>query len=191
MLVCVLNKSRLCAFRTVRLLPIQGCLVKTHWLTVLCCVYMLCVFWLSFVACSCRTRRCCAWRRCSSRSSSSTRPAAWRHCKLHCCSIHGKKILWNGHLTSISHAHIARISLSRFIPRTYLTYISHVIISMSCCQSGLQSRELLPATSSSCCRKCGKRLLLRHFYVKTISLPRQARDKHRENSKKRCVYIYI
>jgi len=31
-----------------------------------------------------------------------------------------------------------------------------------------------------------KTAFLSHLYIKTISLPRQARDKHRENSKKRC-----
>ena len=30
---------------------------------------------------------------------------------------------------------------------------------------------------------CGKRVFLHHFDIKTIILPRQARDKHRENSK--------
>jgi hypothetical protein len=30
-----------------------------------------------------------------------------------------------------------------------------------------------------------KRLFLRHLYIKTNIVPRQARDKHRENSKKR------
>jgi hypothetical protein len=29
-----------------------------------------------------------------------------------------------------------------------------------------------------------KTYFLRHLYIKTIILPRQARDKHRENSKK-------
>jgi hypothetical protein len=29
---------------------------------------------------------------------------------------------------------------------------------------------------------------LRHLYIKTIILPRQARDKHRENSKKSGVF---
>ena len=31
-------------------------------------------------------------------------------------------------------------------------------------------------------------VLLSHFYIKTIILPRQARDKHRENSKKDAVF---
>jgi hypothetical protein len=34
-----------------------------------------------------------------------------------------------------------------------------------------------------------KRVILRHFYIKCIILPRQARDKHRENSKKRAVFL--
>jgi hypothetical protein len=34
------------------------------------------------------------------------------------------------------------------------------------------------------CRKVRKRHFLRHLYIKVIILPRQARDKHRENSKK-------
>ena len=33
-----------------------------------------------------------------------------------------------------------------------------------------------------------QRLLLSLFIMKMIILPRQARDKHRENSKKRCVF---
>jgi hypothetical protein len=33
-------------------------------------------------------------------------------------------------------------------------------------------------------RRCEKRHFLRHLYIKTIILPRQARDKHRKNSKK-------
>jgi hypothetical protein len=37
--------------------------------------------------------------------------------------------------------------------------------------------------------RCGKRHFLRHLYIKTNILPRQARDKHRENSKKRPCYI--
>jgi len=32
--------------------------------------------------------------------------------------------------------------------------------------------------------RCGKRHFLSHLYIKCIILPRQARDKHRENSKK-------
>jgi len=35
---------------------------------------------------------------------------------------------------------------------------------------------------------CEKRLFLRHLYIKTNILPRQARDKHRENSKKSGVF---
>ena len=31
--------------------------------------------------------------------------------------------------------------------------------------------------------------LLRHFILKTTILPRQARDKHRESSEKRCVFL--
>jgi hypothetical protein len=33
-----------------------------------------------------------------------------------------------------------------------------------------------------------KTAFLRHLYIKTIVLPRQARDKHRENSKKDAVF---
>ena len=35
---------------------------------------------------------------------------------------------------------------------------------------------------------CEKRHCLRHLYIKPIILPRQARDKHRENSKKGAVF---
>jgi hypothetical protein len=31
--------------------------------------------------------------------------------------------------------------------------------------------------------------LLCHLYIKMISLPRQAQDKHGENSKKRCFFL--
>ena len=31
--------------------------------------------------------------------------------------------------------------------------------------------------------RCGKRHFLRHLYIECVILPRQARDKHRENSK--------
>jgi len=34
-----------------------------------------------------------------------------------------------------------------------------------------------------------KTVLLSHFYIKTIILPRQARDKHWENSKKHTVLL--
>ena len=36
--------------------------------------------------------------------------------------------------------------------------------------------------------RCEKRHFLRHSYIKTINLPRQARNEHRENSKKRVVF---
>jgi len=36
---------------------------------------------------------------------------------------------------------------------------------------------------------CGKRHFLGHLYIKCIILPRQARDKHRENSKKSGVFL--
>ena len=38
-------------------------------------------------------------------------------------------------------------------------------------------------------KKVRKRLFLRHLYIKCIILPRQARDKHRENSKKRGRFL--
>jgi len=34
--------------------------------------------------------------------------------------------------------------------------------------------------------RCGKRHFLRHLYIECVILPRQARDKHRENSNKKC-----
>jgi hypothetical protein len=37
--------------------------------------------------------------------------------------------------------------------------------------------------------KVGTRVFLRHFILKLIVLPTQARDKHRENSKKRRVFF--
>jgi hypothetical protein len=37
-------------------------------------------------------------------------------------------------------------------------------------------------------RRLRKTAFLSHFYIKTIILPRQARDKHRENSKKDAVF---
>ena len=38
--------------------------------------------------------------------------------------------------------------------------------------------------------KRGKKTrLLRHFYIKTIILPRQARDRHKENSKKNSISL--
>ena len=92
------------------------------------CIYVVCVLVIVGGTCSCRTRRCCAWRRCSSRSSSSTRPAAWRHCKPHCCSIHDKKsvatVISRIYPTQTSHVYPFDVNISR----TYLTYISHVII---------------------------------------------------------------
>ena len=36
-----------------------------------------------------------------------------------------------------------------------------------------------------------KRLFLRHLYIKCIILPRQARDKHRENSKRGAVFSQV
>ena len=36
-----------------------------------------------------------------------------------------------------------------------------------------------------------KTVFLRHLYIKIIILPRQARDKHRENSKKETVLLQI
>jgi hypothetical protein len=36
-----------------------------------------------------------------------------------------------------------------------------------------------------------KRHFLRHLYIKCIILPRQARDKHRENSKKSAVFPQV
>ena len=44
-------------------------------------------------------------------------------------------------------------------------------------------RSSLPATLCASTR-VRKRVFLSHFYIKTIILPRQARDKHRESSKK-------
>jgi hypothetical protein len=35
-----------------------------------------------------------------------------------------------------------------------------------------------------------KRHFLRHLYIKTIILPRQARDKHRESTQKRVVAFF-
>jgi hypothetical protein len=43
----------------------------------------------------------------------------------------------------------------------------------------------VPSRTASTCRK---RPFFRHLYIKTIILPRQARDKHRENSKKDAVF---
>jgi hypothetical protein len=37
--------------------------------------------------------------------------------------------------------------------------------------------------------RCGKRVFLRHFMPEIIFLPRQARDKHRETSKRRRVFL--
>jgi len=47
--------------------------------------------------------------------------------------------------------------------------------------------------NSAACHKCPKptarkRHFLSHLYIKCIILPRQARDKHRENSKKSGVF---
>jgi hypothetical protein len=36
-----------------------------------------------------------------------------------------------------------------------------------------------------------KTAFLSHLYIKPIILPRQARDKHRENSKKRCRFSHL
>jgi hypothetical protein len=36
-----------------------------------------------------------------------------------------------------------------------------------------------------------KTVFLSHFYIKTIVLPRQARDKHRENTKKDAVFLTV
>ena len=47
----------------------------------------------------------------------------------------------------------------------------------------------LPAyRSTRTTSRCEKRHFLRHLYIKTNILPRQARDKHRENSKKSGVF---
>jgi hypothetical protein len=61
-------------------------------------------------------------------------------------------------------------------------------ICQSCCsggggQQGGDSRGFPGAEA-----RCEKRLLLRRFVLKVIILPRPARDKHRENSKKRCIF---
>jgi 2'-phosphotransferase len=37
--------------------------------------------------------------------------------------------------------------------------------------------------------RCEKRLFLSHLHIKTIILPRQARDRHRENSKKEAFFV--
>eukprot|EP01046_Picozoa_sp_COSAG06_P049348 COSAG06_NODE_7579_length_2453_cov_1.578590_1_plen_133_part_00 len=44
--------------------------------------------------------------------------------------------------------------------------------------------ELHSPEASACFRRCEKCLFLSHLYIKTTILPRQARDKRRENSKK-------
>jgi hypothetical protein len=41
-----------------------------------------------------------------------------------------------------------------------------------------------PKAASKMLAKVRKTYFLRHLYIKTIILPRQARDKHRKNSKK-------
>ena len=56
-----------------------------------------------------------------------------------------------------------------------------------------KSRAVLQGTSAStrrglCTAVVGKRHFLRHLYITTNILPRQARDKHRENSKKSGVF---
>jgi hypothetical protein len=38
---------------------------------------------------------------------------------------------------------------------------------------------------------CNKTVFLSHLYIKTNILPRQARDEHRENSKKRPFFSYL
>ena len=43
-------------------------------------------------------------------------------------------------------------------------------------------------TTGRCLNRCEKRHFLSHLYIKCIFLPRQARDKHRENSKKSGVF---
>jgi hypothetical protein len=49
------------------------------------------------------------------------------------------------------------------------------------------SGDAFPNCGGATGRPSKKTHLLRHLYIKMIILPRQARDKHRENSKKRCV----
>ena len=59
-------------------------------------------------------------------------------------------------------------------------------------QTGIQKRLGTQAKTAAVCVFCralpcyrfGKCLFLSHLYIKTIFLPRQARDKHRKNSKK-------
>jgi hypothetical protein len=52
-----------------------------------------------------------------------------------------------------------------------------------CLQALLTARGHTRLRSSGRSCSVGKRHLLRHLYIKCIVLPRQARDKHRENSK--------
>jgi hypothetical protein len=52
------------------------------------------------------------------------------------------------------------------------------------CKKCVFRTSMTSALSSS----CEKRHFLSHLYIKTMILPRQARDKHRENSKKDAVF---
>eukprot|EP01046_Picozoa_sp_COSAG06_P072599 COSAG06_NODE_21311_length_761_cov_1.480363_1_plen_153_part_00 len=62
---------------------------------------------------------------------------------------------------------------------------SILMATLSCLRSARFLPSRFPAQSGRG-SKClyGKRHFLHHFYIKTIILPRQARDKHKENSKK-------
>ena len=50
------------------------------------------------------------------------------------------------------------------------------------------SRACTAAAECKGCYRCEQRHFLRHLYIKCIFLPRQARDKHGENSKKSGVF---
>ena len=51
------------------------------------------------------------------------------------------------------------------------------------------SRACTAAAECKGCYRCEQRHFLRHLYIKCIFLPRQARDKHGENSKQSGVFL--
>ena len=83
-----------------------------------------------------------------------------------------------------------------FVLRRDAEYIFYIAIWLSAVSSGLNTYDefvqltWVEGLADVTMIIFGKKThLLRHFTLKRIILPRQARDKHRENSKKRCVFL--
>ena len=85
----------------------------------------------------------------------------------------------------------ATLSVGRFISGAFFAPLHLQVLGLFalsvclsvCLQALLTARGHTRLQSSGRSCSVGKRHFLRHLYIKCIVLPRQARDKHRENSK--------